>query len=75
MQSDYESPPITQMLFLAHEVKLLKKAIYKRSTHIPKQAPPFSPLQLKVIVEFLTALSPPPFVLIVIYVLYFLKTK
>ena len=51
--------------FTSHEVKLMKKAVFKMSKHVPRQAPPLLPGQFKFIVEFLARLNPPPSVLIV----------
>ena len=42
----------------------MKKAIFKSSKHVIKQALPLEPEQLTKIVRFLAVLNPPPFVLI-----------
>ena len=53
-----------ELAFHAYEIKLMKRAIFKCSEHIPKQAPPITPQQFTAIIHFLTALNPPPRVLI-----------
>ena len=53
-----------ELAFHAYEIKLIKRAIFKHSEHIPKQAPPVTPQQFTAIIRFLTALNPPLRVLI-----------
>ena len=33
----------TDLAFKSHEVKLMKRAIFRKSTHVPRQAPPMTP--------------------------------
>ena len=54
--------------FKSNEVKLMKHAIFKNPVYIPKQAPPIDPQQFTSSIRFLSALNPPPFVLIVAFI-------
>ena len=58
--------------FSSNEVKLMKRAIFKSSSHVPKQAPALTPTHFTSIIRFMYTLRPPPYVLIIAFIVGYL---
>ena len=51
-------------VFNAPEITVMKRGLFKNSSHIPTRAPGVTPEDFKCIINFLSSLTPPPYVLI-----------
>ena len=56
--------PGTVVAFDAPEIKVMKRGINKSSTHTISKAPGISPIEFKMVIDFLHKLTPPPYVFI-----------